>query len=125
MNAPPLAQDHQDQTTSCSGCHAPLAPADVLYTPDTARPICQQCLSRREIVAHEHASQEAMRNDSFSLERKGMQKGVAGGLAMMAIAVVWFVAGWAAGYIFFYPPILFIIGVVACIRGGGNKKAGF
>lgn len=53
----------------------------------------------------------------FNPEKKGLQKGVMGGLAMMAIAVVWFVAGWMSGYIFYYPPILFIIGLVGLIRG--------
>ena len=42
---------------------------------------------------------------------------VIGGIVMMVIAVVWFVVGWMAGRIFFYPPILFIIGIVAVIRG--------
>lgn len=53
----------------------------------------------------------------FSSEKKGLKKGMLGGLAMMAIAVVWFVGGWMAGYIFYYPPILFIIGLVGFIRG--------
>ena len=34
-----------------------------------------------------------------------------------AIAVVWFVAGWMAGIIFFYPPILLIIGIFSVIKG--------
>ena len=47
---------------------------------------------------------------------------------MMAIAVVWFVVGYAAGRIFFYPPILFAIGAYALIKGlstgnmSGKKK---
>jgi hypothetical protein len=36
---------------------------------------------------------------------------------MMTIAVVWFVAGYAAGIIFFYPPILFLIGLFAFLKG--------
>ena len=53
----------------------------------------------------------------FGPEKKGISKGAAGGLAMMAIAVVWFVVGYAAGVIFFYPPILFAIGVFALLKG--------
>ncbi|UCH98020.1 MAG: hypothetical protein JSV88_14525, partial [Candidatus Aminicenantes bacterium] len=53
----------------------------------------------------------------FAPEKKGIQKGVVGGLAMMAIAVVWFVVGYAAGYVFYYPPILFLIGLYAFIKG--------
>lgn len=60
---------------------------------------------------------ETEEGDAFSLEKKGIRMGVLGGLIMMAIAVAWFVIGWAAGYIFFYPPILFVIGVIALVKG--------
>lgn len=53
----------------------------------------------------------------FAPEKRGIKKGVLGGAIMMVIAIVWFVAGWAAGVIFFYPPILFIIGLFALIKG--------
>jgi hypothetical protein len=43
--------------------------------------------------------------------------GMIGGLVMMGLAVVWFVLGWQAGRIFFYPPILFIFGLIAVIKG--------
>src|SRR5262245_39955018 len=39
------------------------------------------------------------------------------GLAMMAGAAIWFFAGLAAGRIYFYPPILFCIGIGAIIHG--------
>ena len=42
---------------------------------------------------------------------------IVSGVLMMVGAVVWLVAGLFAGYIFFYPPILFIIGLVAVIKG--------
>jgi len=38
--------------------------------------------------------------------------GVIGGFLCMVIAVVWFIAGLYFGWVFFYPPILFIIGLV-------------
>ena len=42
---------------------------------------------------------------------------------MMVIAVVWFVGGLAADIIFFYPPVLFIVGLVAFFKGlaGGES----
>jgi hypothetical protein len=50
-----------------------------------------------------------------------INSGVIGGLLMMLIAVVWFVLGLAAGRIFFYPPILFVIGIVSIVKGlSGN-----
>ncbi len=48
--------------------------------------------------------------------------GVVGGLLMVLIAVVWFVLGLAGGIIFFYPPILFVIGLVAIARGLFSQK---
>lgn len=39
------------------------------------------------------------------------------GVLMMVGAVVWFVAGLFGGIIFFYPPILFIIGLVTMVKG--------
>ncbi|MDG1896849.1 MAG: hypothetical protein P8J37_18240 [Fuerstiella sp.] len=43
--------------------------------------------------------------------------GVITGLLTMAGAAAWFLVGLAGGVIFFYPPILFIIGMVTCIKG--------
>jgi hypothetical protein len=39
------------------------------------------------------------------------------GLLMMVGAVVWFVGGLAIDRIFFYPPIMFILGIGAVIKG--------
>jgi len=46
-----------------------------------------------------------------------MKKGVVGGVVMMVIALVWFFGRLSVGYIYYYPPILFIIGVVALVKG--------
>lgn len=35
----------------------------------------------------------------------------------MVLAVVWFVVGLFAGWIYFYPPILFVLGGIAVVRG--------
>ncbi len=40
-----------------------------------------------------------------------------GGILMMVIAVVWFVVGYVAGWVFYYPPILFLIGLYAFFKG--------
>jgi hypothetical protein len=69
------------------------------------------------LVQLERQAKEEEEGGAFSPEKKAIQKGVLGGLAMIAIAVVWFVVGWMSGYIYFYPPILFVIGVYALIKG--------
>jgi len=53
----------------------------------------------------------------FGWEHRGWDKGMLGGLAMMGIAAVWFLGGLACGIIFYYPPILFVIGLVGFVRG--------
>ena len=47
----------------------------------------------------------------------GLNGGVLGGAAMMVVAVCWFCGGLVVGYIFFYPPILFVVGLVGLIKG--------
>ena len=46
---------------------------------------------------------------------------IVGGILMMVGAVVWFVLGLLGGIIFFYPPILFIMGILAVFRGAMGK----
>ena len=55
-------------------------------------------------------------NDPLAFEKKGIDSGALGGIAMMAIAVIWFVIGLKCGYIFFYPPVLFIVGLISLIK---------
>jgi hypothetical protein len=51
-----------------------------------------------------------------------VNSGAIGGILMMVIAVVWFVLGWLGGVLFIYPPILFVLGFIAFIKGlfGGD-----
>lgn len=76
----------------------------------------------REALAEEESS------GNFAPEKKAIKMGVLGGLLMIAIAIIWFVVGWVNGYIYFYPPILLVIGIYAFIKGiitrnitGGEK----
>jgi hypothetical protein len=45
------------------------------------------------------------------------EAGVIGGIVMILIAVVWFVLGLMAGRVFFYPPILAVLGIAAIVKG--------
>ena len=79
--------------------------------------------AQRLITLEKEAAQEETAG-FFAQEQKGIQKGVLGGAIMIAIALIWFVVGLFAGYIYFYPPVLFIIGVYALVKGilKGNLK---
>lgn len=48
-----------------------------------------------------------------SFEGRVLNGGVWGGLLAMAVAVIWFMAGLMNDVFFFYPPILFILGLVS------------
>jgi len=76
--------------------------------------------AQRLVALEKAGEEEEMRGAGTSLERKGMKMGVFGGVVMIVIALVWFFAGLAGGRIFFYPPVLFVIGVSALIKGLAN-----
>jgi hypothetical protein len=61
-------------------------------------------------------------NSGRSLEGSVINGGVAGGLLAMVIAIVWFVLGLINDWIFFYPPILFILGLVAFFKGLAGEE---
>ncbi len=71
---------------------------------------------RKAAQEKEIEEQEEM-SGGFAPEKAGIKKGVTGGIIMMVIAVVWFVVGYQAGRIFYYPPVLFLIGLYALIKG--------
>jgi hypothetical protein len=69
---------------------------------------------RERAVDQRFIKQEPPRSGGFG----GINAGVGGGVLMMAIAVVWFFGALIfADTIFFYPPILFILGLIAFFKG--------
>ncbi|MBC7852955.1 MAG: hypothetical protein IAF94_05925 [Pirellulaceae bacterium] len=50
-------------------------------------------------------------------EKRGFSSGVLGGLGIMAVAAVWFFVGLQNNYIFFYPPVLFVAGLIGFVKG--------
>ena len=56
-----------------------------------------------------------------SKNRSSSSGGMNGGLMIKGVlmivgAIVWFVVGWMAGFIYFYPPVLLVIGIGTCIK---------
>ncbi len=72
---------------------------------------------KQEMAKREARTEVAETGGFFGPEKKGMKKGALGGIIMIAIALIWFFGGLAAGILFYYPPILFLIGLVALIKG--------
>ncbi|MCW5909728.1 MAG: hypothetical protein KIT62_01580 [Cyclobacteriaceae bacterium] len=70
------------------------------------------------LIQLEHdVKEEEESTGMFAPEKKAIKMGVWGGIIMIAVALIWFIAGWINGYIYFYPPILLGIGVYAIIKG--------
>jgi hypothetical protein len=63
------------------------------------------------------ASDSGKYGHGFGWEHRAWNGGMLGGLAVMAIAVVWFFGGLAIGIRFHHPIYLFIIGLVGFFRG--------
>ena len=74
--------------------------------------------TERDVKADKPAGRKLLEKGWF----ESTNGGVLGGVLMMLIAVVWFVAGLAADRIFFYPPILLVIGFVAVCKGLFNRE---
>jgi hypothetical protein len=91
---------------------------------------CTACGASYRAAKAEREEQREAEASGYAVERAGIHKGVLGGVLMMVAAAVWFVLGWTAGTIFFYPPILFVIGLYAVVKGlatgnyAGKKPAG-
>ena len=137
----PLASDPFGQNVPTSGYQlqatAPQAypPAAYPYgSPPAQQPFSQQPLAQQPMNPHlANAYAEAAQrkssdkyNHGFGLEQRGWDAGMMGGLAMMLIGGVWLVVGLYFGWIFYYAPILIIIGLVGFVRGlfTGNVTGG-
>lgn len=86
---------------------------------------CPQCGASYKAAKIERENPEGG-SDAFAPEKKGIQAGVVGGIVMIAIAAIWFFVGLANDVIFFYPPVLALIGGYAIIKGlaTGNLAGG-
>jgi hypothetical protein len=82
----------------------------------------QRRLVRRH---HDETRRDAVRHGDPGRPSRGwlggINAGIGGGLFMLFIALVWFVGGLAVGVIFFYPPILAVIGIAAIIKGLADR----
>jgi hypothetical protein len=110
----------QPESPECVGCGIFVAKFREKARIDEERRIIQDSVAERQQVyagGPAVAVDDASDDDFFGPEKSGIQHGMAGGIAMMTIAVIWFGLGWMAGVIFYYPPILFLIGAFALLKG--------
>ncbi len=125
------SQDRQVSALMCTRCGKGLTPGDrfcsycgsdsILQT----RPIAGASPSGSSssggsltVAASAPVEQTQTQTTGFwSWERRQTGKGKLWGIILMVIAVVWFFGALALGWIFYYPPILFLIGLYTFFKG--------
>jgi hypothetical protein len=80
-----------------------------------------QAISKRAAPASERVA--GVPDEGASLEASIFSSGILGGVLAMVVALVWFAVGWSAGKLYFYPPVLFMIGVCAVIKALLDQRA--
>lgn len=117
----------------CMECGGKLAPVEKIEFNQVTKPSAITS-AKNESTEHNQAtyfnnhSNSKNNSDFFAPEKKGIEMGVIGGILMMGIAVIWFIGGLVVNIVFFYPAILFIIGLYAFLKGlatgnvSGEKK---
>jgi len=77
--------------------------------------VCREC--KVDVRELRQALHDGTPDDGESFESRAAGSGIGGGVAMVVISLLWFFGGLAAGHIFFYPPILLVIGLFAIGKG--------
>ncbi len=117
MTCPKCAFE-QPESPECTRCGIFVTKFFEKARLDEERRTLQEFKAQRQAAyASPRAVDVDVDDDFFGPEKNGIEHGMMGGIAMMVIAVVWFGLGWMAGIIFYYPPILFLIGVFGLLKG--------
>jgi len=111
----------------------PLLSQPLVSAQDYGQPLQSSVPSyhKRELANREKAARAQQRAEANRKKKKKKKKaqvhqddddeGIAGsvwgGLLMMIGAGVWFTLGLMGGVIFFYPPVLFLVGLFTCVQG--------
>lgn len=85
-------------------------------TPSILR-ICENCNEDLELYRSARNKSISGTENEEGITGAILSLGSFGGILLMVIAVVWFVLGLKANRIFFYPPVLFVIGIGGFFKG--------
>lgn len=119
--AEPVASEQSDQFDAFAPAQSWSAPATSQF-PSSSDQLLTAPQSNYAALTNAYASPQVSPTPYQAYPTAPQPQGqfwssLLGGIALMVIAVVWFVGGLFFDIIFFYPPILFIIGMVAAIKG--------
>lgn len=101
-------------------CSLTNASADFDQTCDSFKVDVKEAESIK--IQEDLIKKEAQKSSTLGLSAIGIKSGVLAGIIAIVGAVIWFIVGLVNGYIFFYPPILFILGIVIFVKGLMNEK---
>ena len=76
-----------------------------------------QSLMERNKELEKQYLEDQQASDSLGLSVLGIKNEILAGSIAVVGSIVWFIAGASADIIFFYPPILFILGTATLIQG--------
>jgi len=97
---------------------APPAPVQAFRGPAPTPHVQSTGNDTSELLARAASELDAQRDMPVPTQAPALLNANTGiGLMMMIAAAVWFIAGLKGGIIFFYPPVLFILGLIQFGRG--------
>lgn len=74
-------------------------------------------LPPRQKSTRKRSSLQSRASSGNESDEPGKGRQILGGIATMVAAVIWFFTGLYFGYLFFYPPVLFLLGLIAFVKG--------
>lgn len=105
----------------CTTCSSLIEGEDNFGTGDSY--LCKPCFDKSDVVLEGVSAEASSHGTNFyaSTPRSNMGAGALTAILMMVGAVIWFVVGYMAGYIYYYPPILFLIGLYRLFKSFSNR----
>lgn len=58
---------------------------------------------------------------TWGLDKFRLSNSLVAGVFLIVVSIIWFIAGYIKGFIFFYPPILFLMGLYSTYKGLRKK----
>jgi hypothetical protein len=72
---------------------------------------------RKKVRKAKEKAEKKKKHDHLAFEKAVINSGVPGGIAAMVVAVLWFTVAVMNDWYPWYPPILFVLGVIALVKG--------
>ncbi len=104
-------------SAQCSNCSISVNSQEAYFS-DAGDALCQDCFVEKDTQSLLERGEEEGNYYADVPEGQSGWGQVIGGLAAVIGAAVWFGVGWMAGRIYFYPPILALIGLFMISKGG-------